>query len=431
MPAAARFALAGEADFLALTDAFRDGHFVSFDAGPAVAPKGDLLLRAVQRFLERDEQVGLDVLPARLRPRETRPYCRRDCPAPRRPASGEELLEEIAEPGAAKARPAVAKSTAAASTAPAGRRLLPPALLPVRAESVVLLALIGIAQHLVGFVDLLELRLRPFLVLGNVGVMLAGELAEGFADLVVRRGLRDAEGGIVILVLHRHKFGRRYRRGGKAPAGAHRGSRIHAYFVRRGQFRAAIAKRMSSLLNFFTRDNRFFDLLEQSAVEAQNGATAIGKLMALMGEGPIETMIRDLDETRRKHKRISQEVTEALTKVFVTPIEREDIEALSSALYKITKNCEKIGDRIAICPPGSDLRSVTKQVGMLGQAGDVVAKMVHELRRKAHGEQVRDLYERLQTIEGEADRTMNEQLRDLIHAHRHRCAAGSLLEGHL
>lgn len=170
---------------------------------------------------------------------------------------------------------------------------------------------------------------------------------------------------------------------------------------------------MSSLLNFFTRDNRFFDLLEQSAVEAQNGATIIGKLLAQMGHGPVDSIMGDLDETRRKHKRVSQEVTEALTKVFVTPIEREDIEALSAALYKITKNCEKIGDRIAICPPGSDLRTVTKQVAMLGQAGDVVAKMVHELRRKAHGEQVRDFYERLQTIEGEADHTMNEQLREL------------------
>ena len=137
-------------------------------------------------FLERDEQVGLDVFPTGIRLRETS-HIAKGIAARAAPSSGEKLLEEIAEPGAAKARPAIAKSTTT-STAPAGRRLLPPALLPVCAESVVPLALIGIAQHFVGFIDLLELRLRPFLVFGNVGVMLAGELAESFADLVVRCG---------------------------------------------------------------------------------------------------------------------------------------------------------------------------------------------------------------------------------------------------
>jgi uncharacterized protein Yka (UPF0111/DUF47 family) len=155
---------------------------------------------------------------------------------------------------------------------------------------------------------------------------------------------------------------------------------------------------MSSLLGYFNRDNRFFDLLDGSAAEAQNSATIIGKLLAQIGKGSIDEIRADLDQARRKHKRLSQETTEALTKVFITPIEREDIEALSSALYKITKNCEKIGDRLAICPAGSDLTTIAKQVTMLGQAGDVIAKMVQELRMKAHGEQVRDLYERLQAI---------------------------------
>ncbi len=170
---------------------------------------------------------------------------------------------------------------------------------------------------------------------------------------------------------------------------------------------------MSALLGFFSRDNKFFDLLEASAVEAQASAAIISRLLAQIGKGSIEEIKGDLDQSRRKHKRLSQETTEALTKTFVTPFEREDIEALSSALYKITKNCEKIGDRLAICPAGSDLTTVAKQVNMLDQAGGVVAKLVTELRAKTHGEQIRDLYERLQAIETEADRVMNDQLREL------------------
>lgn len=170
---------------------------------------------------------------------------------------------------------------------------------------------------------------------------------------------------------------------------------------------------MSSLLSFFSRENKFFDLLEAGAVEAHNSASIITRLATELPQGAVTETRADLDQSRRKHKRLSQDLTEALTKTFVTPLEREDIEALSSALYKITKNCEKIGDRLAICPPGSDLATVNTQISMLAQAAAVVSKMVAELRNKAPGEQVRDLYERLQAIEGEADRVMNEQLRNL------------------
>ena len=46
-------------------------------------------------------------------------------------------------------------------------------------------------------------------------------------------------------------------------------------------------------------------------------------------------------------------------------------------------------------------------------AGGVVSKMVGELRDKAHGEDIKGDYERLQAIEAEADRIMNELLSNL------------------
>ena len=48
---------------------------------------------------------------------------------------------------------------------------------------------------------------------------------------------------------------------------------------------------------------------------------------------------------RRKEKLLAQDLTEYLCKTFVTPLEREDIEALSNALYKIPKTVEKFAER--------------------------------------------------------------------------------------
>src|SRR5205823_4114621 len=63
------------------------------------------------------------------------------------------------------------------------------AALPIRAQRVIFLPLLGITQNFVGLVDFLEFRLGGFLVLflRHVGMMLPRELAEGLADFILRR----------------------------------------------------------------------------------------------------------------------------------------------------------------------------------------------------------------------------------------------------
>src|SRR5580698_7447781 len=172
---------------------------------------------------------------------------------------------------------------------------------------------------------------------------------------------------------------------------------------------------MSAFLRLFGRDDKFYRLLESSATEAQTGAAALVRLVAQLNQGPIDTILGDIDQSRRKHKRTTQEITEQLFHTFVTPLEREDIEALSTALYKISKNVEKIGERLIICPPGVNMDPIRRQISLLEQGANILVKMVANLRSKGQAELIRDHYERIQAIEGDADRIMNELLRDLYH----------------
>jgi uncharacterized protein Yka (UPF0111/DUF47 family) len=172
---------------------------------------------------------------------------------------------------------------------------------------------------------------------------------------------------------------------------------------------------MSALQRIFGRDTKFYDLLEASAEEASRSASILVRFIAQLGSGANEDILNDLAQARRRHKRISQETTEELCRNFVTPLEREDIEALSSALYKISKNVEKIGERLTIAPAGAEFSTMARQMEMLEQACGVVGEMVGAIRAKSHGEGIKDTYERLQTIEGDADKLMNELLRDLYH----------------
>jgi uncharacterized protein Yka (UPF0111/DUF47 family) len=172
---------------------------------------------------------------------------------------------------------------------------------------------------------------------------------------------------------------------------------------------------MSALDRLFGRDTKFYDLLESGAAAAQASATELVRLLPRLDEVASPDLLSDLGQCRRKHKRVGLDTTEALCKTFVTPLEREDIEALSSALYKISKNIEKIGERLTLRPPGVTPSTLARQVAMLEKAAGLVVVMVGQLRHKSHGETIKDSYEQLQAIEGEADNVMNELLRELYH----------------
>jgi uncharacterized protein Yka (UPF0111/DUF47 family) len=172
---------------------------------------------------------------------------------------------------------------------------------------------------------------------------------------------------------------------------------------------------MFALKRIFGQDTKYYDLLEAGAIEARNSAAILARVVPALETQPPPDSLSEMALCRRKHKRISQDVTAELCRNFVTPLEREDIEALSTALYKITKNVEKIAERLTIAPSRANSSRILKQLGMLERATTVVESMVRQLRPKSHGEQIKDEYDALQAVEGEADKLINDQLRELYH----------------
>src|SRR5438876_10845058 len=155
---------------------------------------------------------------------------------------------------------------------------------------------------------------------------------------------------------------------------------------------------MFSIRQLLGHDDKFYDLLEASAEQAD---ASVHHLVALLGKVEHYDSPESLEQfvhSRRKDKQITQELTEQLCKTFVTPLEREDIQALAASLYKIPKTVEKIGERILICPSDMHGRSFAKQVEFLDQAAEAVLAMVKELRKGTDIATVRDMNDNLQTI---------------------------------
>jgi uncharacterized protein Yka (UPF0111/DUF47 family) len=172
---------------------------------------------------------------------------------------------------------------------------------------------------------------------------------------------------------------------------------------------------MFSIRKLLGQDEKFFDLLEASAQQADSSVHELVALLAQVEHGASPQSLEAFVHSRREDKRITQELTEQLCKTFITPLEREDIQALAAALYKIPKTVEKIGERILICPQDLHGRSFAKQVEFLDRAAEAVLAMVKELRKGTDIVTVRDMNDNLQAIEGDADKLELDLLRDLYH----------------
>ena len=167
------------------------------------------------------------------------------------------------------------------------------------------------------------------------------------------------------------------------------------------------------------RDEKFFDLLEASAEEANSSSARLKDfLQRIKGVVSVDSL-HELTFARRKDKEITKEITRELCKTFVTPLEREDIEALSNSLYKIPKTVQKIAERILLCP--RDILKdelLNEQVNFLDQASSLVVKMVKLLRSGPSLEEVVEMNSRLQQLEGEADKLVTRMLQELYQGRR-------------
>jgi len=167
---------------------------------------------------------------------------------------------------------------------------------------------------------------------------------------------------------------------------------------------------MFSIQQFFGKDPKFFDLLEASAKEALKCAEALVKLLREPNSSADPRMVQS---ARQRCKEITEEISELAVKSFITILDREDIEALADAIYKIPKPMEKFAERFMISREVLGAGLPFRQVDLIQTACETVLGMVLTLRSGMRPDLLMKLNAKLQSVEGEADALEVDLLRDL------------------
>jgi hypothetical protein len=166
---------------------------------------------------------------------------------------------------------------------------------------------------------------------------------------------------------------------------------------------------MFSLQTIFGKGDKFYGLLEASAAAARESTRA---LVELLGTPAPQRSLEKFKLARQREKDLAAQISHELVNTFVTALEREDIDALSSALYKIPKIVEKFAERYTLAAGRLGDVDFASRAAMLERACEVIEQMVGLLRKGMNIDTSKALNDKMQSIEAEADRLILELYRD-------------------
>jgi uncharacterized protein len=184
---------------------------------------------------------------------------------------------------------------------------------------------------------------------------------------------------------------------------------------------------MRLLKKFFSKEDRFFRLLEASADEGRASVKALQQILqASSSRGALDVIL----QARDRERQIRTEIDVLLCEGAPMPLAPEDIEGLARALYRIPKGTKKFAERYVLCSARLSGTSFAQQAKMLEAATETVYRMVVALKNGSDVHNTKILNEALGKIEGEADKLLITTLDQLYRGRQNLVVAVMLKDLH-
>ena len=165
--------------------------------------------------------------------------------------------------------------------------------------------------------------------------------------------------------------------------------------------------RLSQL--FAPKEREFFDLFEEAGANIVRAAELLEKMLV---HWPDDAELgRDVLVCEQEGDRITHDIIQRLNSTFVTPIDREDIYALASALDDIVDFIEEVSDFLGLYRIEAPMDKATEMGRILHQAARAVAGAIPRLRA------FKDIHHytvEINRLENDGDRILREALASLF-----------------
>ncbi len=171
---------------------------------------------------------------------------------------------------------------------------------------------------------------------------------------------------------------------------------------------------MSFLGRLLPQEDKFFHLMRAASVQAQTAASILKNFVESDNDAEREGYGRALAQCKAESKRISEQITKELSLSFITPFDREDIQDLSSNLYKIPKTIDKIRERMALHGLKSHRGDFSRQLDLIVQEASAMQDIIDALTRKGAAKTVVEKVAELHDLENRGDELLGTMLVSLF-----------------
>jgi predicted phosphate transport protein (TIGR00153 family) len=160
---------------------------------------------------------------------------------------------------------------------------------------------------------------------------------------------------------------------------------------------------------FAPRDRVYFELFEEAGKNIFEAAELLDRLLS--GYPESKDLAREILECEHEGDRITHDIIQRLNQTFVTPIDREDILALASALDDIVDYIEEVADYLGLYRIEAPMDQAIKLAQVLKAAARQIAQAMPRLRG------FRDISSytvEINRLENEGDRITREAVASLF-----------------
>ena len=160
---------------------------------------------------------------------------------------------------------------------------------------------------------------------------------------------------------------------------------------------------------FAPRDREFFDLFEEAGANIARAADLLDQMLSAWPDR--KELARDILVCEQNGDRITHDIIHRLNQTFVTPIDREDILALASALDDIIDLTEEVADYLGLYRIEAPMEQSQRMARILVQA----TRQVSEALPRMRGFQDLSHYTvEINRLENDGDRVVREAMASLF-----------------
>lgn len=162
---------------------------------------------------------------------------------------------------------------------------------------------------------------------------------------------------------------------------------------------------------FAPRDRVYFELFEEAGRNIRRAAELLDEMLS--GFPDSKALAEDIRDCEHEGDRITHDIIDRLNHTFVTPIDREDILALASALDDIVDFTEEVADYLGLYKIEAPMDQAIKLAAVLRDSSRQIAEAMPRLRGF---QDITAQTVEINRLENEGDRITREAIASLFDA---------------